>query len=79
MTRDRFSAALVRLGLPESAVSFDGPGLGENYAIERRASGWVVYYSERGEKRDEQTFTTESSAMRYLRGWIIEHDAGWWK
>lgn len=74
VTRDGFSAALVRLGLPSAIVSFDGPGIGECYAIEHRATGFAVYYSERGEKRDERTFESESAALRYLLGWIIDHN-----
>jgi len=79
VTRDTFSAALVRLGMPAKAVSFDGSGSGDNYAIEHRAAGWVVYYSERGNRFDEQTFPSERVALRYLLGWIIEHNAEWWK
>ena len=79
VTRDQLSAALVHLDMPASAVSFDGPGLGDNYSIEHRGAGWVVYYSERGERRDEQTFPSESTALRYMLGWIIEHNADWWR
>ena len=76
MTRDSFQAWLVRLGLPTSMVSFDGPGTGECYAVEHRPTGFVVYYSERGERRDEQTFAMESFALRYLLGRIIDYNAG---
>lgn len=72
MTRDDFSAALVRLGFPSAIVCFDGPGLGDCYSIEHRAEGWVVYYSERGTKSAEQSFASESLALRYLLGWIID-------
>src|SRR3954465_7442984 len=50
MTRDRFSAAMVRLGYPTAMVSFDGPGIGECYVIEHTGGGWSVYYSERGQR-----------------------------
>lgn len=74
MTRDRFSAALVRLGLPSTIVCWDGPGIGECYALEHRAAGYATYYSERGQRRDERVFGTESDALRYLLGWIIDHN-----
>ena len=34
----------------------------EAYAIERIGSGWRVYYSEGGERRDVREFSTESVA-----------------
>jgi hypothetical protein len=72
--RDDFSAMLVRLDLPRSIVSFDGPGVGECYAIEHGISGWTVYWSERGERRGARTFESDSDGLRYLLGWIIDHN-----
>ena len=74
MTRARFCETLDRLGLPLSIVSFDGPGIGECYAIEHGPEGWAVYYSERGSRVDERAFESESDALRYLLGWIIDHN-----
>lgn len=55
-------------------VTFDGPGLGECYAVEHGPKGWAVYYSERGTRADERAFDSESDALRYLLGWIIDHN-----
>lgn len=71
MTRDQLSAELARRGLPQSMVCWDGPGIGECYAVEHGASGWSVYYSERGSRLAERTFTEEVEALRYLLGWIV--------
>ena len=65
---------LLRLGLPSSIVSYDRPGVADCYAIEHRRQGWTVYYSERAERREPRTFETESEALRYLLGWIIDHN-----
>jgi hypothetical protein len=71
VTRDSLSAELVRLGYPTSIVSWDGPGVGDCYAVEHGPLGWSVYYSERGERREEQVFDDERSALRYVLGWIL--------
>jgi hypothetical protein len=71
MTRDRFRAAMVRLGYSTAMVSFDGPGIGECYVIEHSRRGWSVYYSERGQRREERSFDSETYALRYLLGWIV--------
>lgn len=71
VTRERLSAELVRLGYPPSIVSWDGPGIGECYAVEHGLRGWSVYYSERGERRQERVFDEEETALRYVLGWII--------
>lgn len=71
MTRERVSAELTRLGYPESILSWDGPGVGECYAVEHGPRGWSVYYSERGERREETVFDDERAALRYVLGWIV--------
>jgi hypothetical protein len=75
VTRDDFTAQLLRLGYPHSIVCWDGPGIGECYAVEHGPAGWSVYYSERGDRVDERSFDTESDALRYALGWIIDHNA----
>lgn len=72
MNRERLLAALVEFDLPDSTISFDGPGVGECYSIEHGSRGWSVYYSERGLRQQEQVFVTESAALRYLLGWILD-------
>jgi hypothetical protein len=74
VTRDDFLAYLLRFGLSASMISFDGPGAGEQYGIEHRRDGWAVYYYERGERRDERMFSTESEALRYLLGWVVDQN-----
>ena len=38
----------------------------ERYFMEHTASGWSVYYSERGLRSGEQSFTTEEAACQHL-------------
>lgn len=75
MTRDDFKAQLLRLGYPQSIVCWDGPGIGECYSVEHSRTGWSVYYSERGHRMDERSFDTESDALRYVLGWIIDDNS----
>lgn len=43
----------------------------ERYFIDRTASGWSVYYSERGLRSGEQSFATEDEACRFLLDLLI--------
>jgi hypothetical protein len=71
VTRERLSSELVRLGYSPSIVCWDGPGIGECYAVEHGLNGWSVYYSERGDRREERVFDDEQTALRYVLGWIV--------
>lgn len=62
MTRGELVDALLRLQIPSSAYSLDGPGPGECYGLETDAGGWSVYYSERGLRRSVVTYLSEGEA-----------------
>jgi len=62
MRRDKLIEELANLGIPASAVSFDGPGGGECFAIEAEGGGRVTYYSERGNRSSVRFFDEEASA-----------------
>jgi hypothetical protein len=66
MNRKKLIEELVNLGIAVSAVSFDGPGGGECYAIEAEGSGWVTYYSERGSRSAVKFFDSEAAASQDL-------------
>ncbi len=66
MTRKQLQQELTDLKIPLSAVSLDGPGGGECYALEAEGSGWVTYYSERGHRTALRSFALEASANQDL-------------
>lgn len=46
---------------------FLGGGLpNEKYTLDQAPGKWSVYYSERGQKREERVFDNEDAACRYL-------------
>jgi len=62
MTRSQLLSALVELSIPNSAFSLDGPGTGECYCLEADGGGWIIYYSERGQRHSISRFLTEDEA-----------------
>ncbi len=52
--------------VPTRYYSFAGPGGGDCFVLECRASQWAVYYSERGTRREEGIFNTEDEACRAM-------------
>ncbi len=63
--------------LEESDISKDsyclcGGTPNEAYCIEKKAIGWVTYYSERGEKNCKKVFFTEKKAADYFYKWVLE-------
>jgi hypothetical protein len=72
MTRDRLAAERMHLGMPPSVVSFDGPGIGECYAVERRPIRLVRLLLRARSAPWRANLTTESDALRYLLGRIMD-------
>lgn len=62
MKRDELIRTLKELDIPENAFHFDGPGAGECYCIEANQNGWVIYYSERGQRTIISTYASENEA-----------------
>lgn len=72
MNRHDFAKAADELGIRRSAYSLSGGEPPEQYVLELTEGGWVVYYSERGLRRDETFFDTEAEACDQLLLWLVE-------
>ncbi len=51
-----------------SVVSLDGERADETYVLEHRDAGWLVFFLERGRKRDFRKHGSEDAACRDLLG-----------
>jgi hypothetical protein len=49
-----------------SLVSLDGERADETYVLERRGQGWLVFFLERGTKREFRKHSDEDAACRDL-------------
>jgi len=49
-------------------VSLDGERGDETYVLEHRGHGWLVFFLERGRKRDFRKHSSEDAACRDLLG-----------
>jgi hypothetical protein len=66
MNRDQLRAATEREGIRADSFSLDGGLPLERYVLTVAEGGWIVYYSERGERVGEQIFDTEDEACSHL-------------
>lgn len=65
---------LVAEGVRRDAYDFSGDFGSEAYVLRAAASGWEVFYSERGQKRALREFALEEAACEYFRS-LIDTDA----
>lgn len=70
MTVKELEAFLIENNIPTDIYSLDGGVPNETYCIEKIASGWHVYYSERGKKNIIGKFDNEDAAVRCFLGAI---------
>lgn len=66
MTRDQLRHRLADAGVRPDAWALDDPHADEAYVLLRDGDAWAVFYSERGERIDEQRFPSESLAADHL-------------
>jgi hypothetical protein len=71
MNRSDLAAELERLGVRLDSYSLSGDA-NEAYILDRTSFGWLVYYSERGIRREESRFLTESAACSFLLKRILQ-------
>jgi hypothetical protein len=62
MKLDEALKLLKKNKVPDWMYSIQELGCGENIGIEGSGSNWIVFYSERGSKNDQSTFSTEDTA-----------------
>jgi hypothetical protein len=71
MNRSELREVLDRDRIRPSSYSLEGGGPDEAYCLERSRGGWAIFYSERGNRNDEQWFATEDEACTALLEWIL--------
>ena len=71
MTRNELSEALLRRGVEPRAFDLVGSGKDESYCLEEVGELWSVYYRERGLRRDEERYSSESEACLELLGRVL--------
>jgi hypothetical protein len=59
---------LRELVLDGDRVSLDGERVDETFVLEHRGHGWLVFFLERGRKRDFRKYSSEDAACRDLLG-----------
>lgn len=72
MVREELLRRLEKEGVDPGAYDLDGTQKDEVYCLERRGTGWVYYYRERGLHRDEQAFTSENEAARHFLDRVLK-------
>lgn len=68
LTREKLPGVISEAGKNASVVSLYGAHDNDRFVIDNRPSGWVVFYTERGEEFDLRTHTSEHDACRDLLG-----------
>jgi hypothetical protein len=61
-------ARLRDLVASRDRVSLDGQRTDDTFVLEHRGSGWLVFYLERGRKREFRKHASEDAACRDLLG-----------
>ncbi len=71
MTRHQMVSLFRRAAVPDHFYVIDGGlGTGECFGLEATASGWQVYYSERGGKSPLDLYPEEDAACRAMIGHV---------
>lgn len=66
MNRESLKKLLDTAGINPNAYRIDGRDGEEQFCMQEMPPGWVVYYAERGMRRDERMFASKSAACAYL-------------
>jgi hypothetical protein len=66
MNKDELKRILDSEGFSPRAYSLDGGLPNDRLCLSDEGGQWCVYYSERGERFDEQGFDSESGACEHL-------------
>ena len=66
LTRQALGELLAQRGVPSESYSLWGDHGGEQWVIDNRPAGWVVFYAERGTEQESRRFDTEGEACLAL-------------
>jgi|WetSurMetagenome_2_1015567.scaffolds.fasta_scaffold203403_2 hypothetical protein len=73
MNREQLEDVLNKEHISPNIYSLNGPDNYDNrFILEERYGTWYAYYFERGEKINEQIFSNEDEACRYLLKKILD-------
>jgi len=75
MSREQLRELLIANSIRPACYELDGRRADMAYVLERKNSKWAVYYTERGQRFDEQTFEGEDEACRYIRDQLLSTDS----
>jgi sugar/nucleoside kinase (ribokinase family) len=75
LNRESIRSHLNKEGIRTDAYTFDGGHPNEQFVLERRSTGWAVYYSERGYETALEYFATEDEACRHLLRMLLKDGA----
>lgn len=76
LTRAALAEILDREGIPSDAYSLTGDRWTEEYVLDPRPEGWIVYYSERGLQSGLRVFDDENQACGYLLALLLKEVGG---
>ena len=76
MNRKSLQVLLVAEGVDPDAYRLDGEACEEARTLVIEKGGWVVFYTERGRRRENGRFETEDEACDYLASRLLA--AGHW-
>lgn len=71
MRMRELKAALDQAGVRERAYDLEGSSKDEVYCLDKVQGSWVVYYRERGIRREERFFSSEDEACQYIFDLLI--------
>jgi hypothetical protein len=72
LDRARFARLLTEQQVDPRAFDLQGSNAGEQFVMDHSSlRGWSVHYAERGLRRDEEWFDTESDALAELARRIL--------
>lgn len=74
LTRASLGALVNELGVRPRAYSLYGAHVPEAIVIDHRPSGWVVFYTERGDESGARTYASEAEACLDLLGRVTAED-----
>jgi hypothetical protein len=66
MTKKELIKLLEKDNIPKNSYSLDGGLPNDRLCLDKAYSGWVVYYTEMGEKYEEIGFASEEDACEYF-------------
>ena len=67
MKKNELRDALIEMGIPSVLFNLDGKGrTDERFCLEYTNKEWRVYFSERGVKTTNETFSSEEEACQFI-------------